>query len=46
MQPPVARPLRELCTPLASLPSMILYECIGICEDGCLHMMNHEFMND
>ena len=46
MAPPAARPPRELRTPLASLPPMILYECICVCEDRCLHMNEHEFMND
>jgi hypothetical protein len=46
MAPPTAWPSQELRTLLASLPLTILYECICVCEDGYLHMNEHEFMND
>jgi hypothetical protein len=46
MAPPTTRPPRELHTPLASLPPMILYECICVCDDGCLHKNEHELSGD
>jgi hypothetical protein len=46
MAPPAARPPQELRTPRVSLHPPILYGCICICEDGCLHMNEYELNDD
>jgi hypothetical protein len=44
--PPVELPPHDLRAPQASLPPMILYECICICKDEYLHMNEHELIAD
>jgi hypothetical protein len=42
----VELPPHDLRALRASLPPTILYECICMCEDECLHMNEYELNDD
>jgi hypothetical protein len=46
LTPPVELPPHDLRALWASLPPTILYECICMCEDECLHMNDYELNDD